>query len=24
LGATAWAAIAATGVNPFTGSLEAD
>ncbi|KIH85856.1 hypothetical protein [Pseudomonas batumici] len=24
LGATAWAAIAATGVNPFTGSQEAD
>ena len=24
LGATAWAAIAATGVNPFTGSMEAD
>lgn len=24
LGATAWAAIAATGVNPFTGSIEAD
>lgn len=24
LGATAWAAIAATGVNPFTGSREAD
>jgi hypothetical protein len=24
LGATAWAAIAATGVNPFTGSPEAD